>query len=157
MGVVTLSQLWENYRRARKEMKRAIIKEKKELKRTVRKIREQGGTSCKLFWTELRGKRRVRRMEDVEGRMVEGEGEVLKIMTEHWEEIGWKREDTEAEMGDVGGHELVMHEEVSWKEVVEVMKYSKKGKEAGPDEIMNVILMHGDGGDIADNECGDEE
>ena len=62
VGVVTLSQLWENYRRARKEVKKAIMKEKKELrKRTVRKIREQGGTSCKLFGTDLRGKRKERR------------------------------------------------------------------------------------------------
>ena len=39
--------LWENYRRARKEVKKAIMKGKKELrKRTVRKIREQGGTTC---------------------------------------------------------------------------------------------------------------
>ena len=44
VGMVTLSQLLKNYRRARKEMKKAIMKEKKELrKRTVRKIREQGG------------------------------------------------------------------------------------------------------------------
>ena len=32
------------------------MKEKKEL----RKIREQGGTSCKLFWTNLRGKGKER-------------------------------------------------------------------------------------------------
>ncbi len=58
VGMVTLSQLWENYRRVRKEVEKAIMIEKKELrKRTVRKIREQGGTSCKLFWTDLRGRR----------------------------------------------------------------------------------------------------
>ena len=95
MGVVTLSQVWENYRRVRKEMKKAVKKEKKELrKRTARKIREHGGTSCKLFWTDLRGKRkerRVKRMKDGEGRMVEGEGEVLEVMAKHWEEHGRKR------------------------------------------------------------------
>ena len=38
-------------------MKMMIGKVKKELrKRTVRKIREQGGTSCQLFWTDLIGK-----------------------------------------------------------------------------------------------------
>ena len=57
MGVVTLSQLWENYRRARKEVKTSIMKEKKEVtKRMVRKIRENGDTGCKLFWIDLRGK-----------------------------------------------------------------------------------------------------
>ena len=45
-----LKQLWDNYRRVRKEVKRKIRKEKKELrKETVSKIREQGSTSCKLF------------------------------------------------------------------------------------------------------------
>ncbi len=58
LGVVTLSQLWENYGRTRKEVKKANMKEKKELrKRMVRKIREQGGTSCKQFWTDLRGEK----------------------------------------------------------------------------------------------------
>ena len=80
----------------------------------MRKIREQGGTSCKLFWTDLRGKRKKRRMsrmKDDERRMVEGKDEVLEVMAKHWEELGRKREDTEAEMEDVGGHELFMCEE----------------------------------------------
>ncbi len=64
-------------------------------------------------------------------------------MVKHWEELGRKREDTEAEMGDVGGHELVMCEEVSWEEVVEVMKCLKRGKAAVPDGIMNEMLCMG--------------
>ena len=52
VGVVTLRQLWESYRGARKEVKKAIMIEKKELrKRTVRKIREQGGISCSFGLT----------------------------------------------------------------------------------------------------------
>ena len=45
----------------------------------MRKIREQGSTSCKLFWTNLRGKRmerRLNRMKNEEGMIVEGEDEV---------------------------------------------------------------------------------
>ena len=42
-------------------------------------------------------------------------------------------------MEDVGGHELGMCEEISWEEVVEV----KRGKAAGPDRIMNKILILG--------------
>ena len=64
----------------------------------------------------------MRGMKDDEGRMVKGEDEVLEVMAKHWEELGRKREDTEAEMGDVGEHELVMCEEVIWEEEVEVMK-----------------------------------
>ena len=97
----------------------------------MREIRDQGGTSCKLFWTDLRGKRkqrRVRRMKDDEGKMVVGEDEVLEVMAKHWEELGRKREDTEAVMEDVGGHELVMCEELSLEEVV-VMKCLKRGKQ----------------------------
>ena len=61
----------------------------------MRKIREQGSTSCKLFWTDLREKkeRRVRRMQGDEGRMVEEEDEVLEVMAKHWKELGRKRAD----------------------------------------------------------------
>ena len=69
----------------------------------------------------------MRRMNDDEVRMVEEEDEVLEVMAKHWEDLGRKREDTEAEMGDVGGHELVMCEEVSWEgnEVLEERKGSR--------------------------------
>ena len=33
---------------------------------------------------------------------------MLEVMEKHWEELGRKREDTEAEMGGVAGHELVV-------------------------------------------------
>ena len=45
-----------------------------------------------------------------------------------------------------GGHELDMCEKVSWEEVVEVMKCLKRGKAAGPGEIMSEMLMYG--GDV---------
>ena len=50
------------------------------------KIREHGGTSCKLFWTDLREKteRRVRRMWWRGRRSVGSNGK-------NWEELGWKR------------------------------------------------------------------
>ena len=58
----------------------------------------------------------------------------------------------------MGGHELVMCEEVRWEEVVEVMECLKRGKATGPDGNMNNVWgrMVG-GGDVADDECGDEE
>ena len=40
---------------------------------------------------------------------------------------------------------MVICEEVSWKEVMEVMKCLKRGKAAGPDGIMNKMLMYGGG------------
>ena len=48
-------------------------------------------------------------------------------------------------MGDAGGHELVMCEEVSWEEVVKVMKCLKRGKPVGPAGIRNVVLIYGGG------------
>ena len=56
---------------------------------------------------------RVRRMEDDEGTIVEGDDKVLEVIAKHWEELGRKREDTEPEMGDVGRLKWVMCEEVS--------------------------------------------
>ena len=52
--------------------------------------------SWKLFWTSLRGKRkewRWNRMKDEEGRIVEGEDEVLEVLVRHWEKLGRSSED----------------------------------------------------------------
>ena len=43
----------------------------------------------------------------------------------------------------MGGHELVLCEEVGWEEVLEAMKCLKRGKVAGRDGIMNEILFYG--------------
>ena len=109
-------------------------KEKKELrKRRWRKIREQGDMSCILFWTDVRGKRkerRLNRMKDEEERIVEEEGEVLEVLAIHWQELGRRSSEDcseddvvpDTEMGDMGGCELGMCKEVSWEEVLEVLK-----------------------------------
>ena len=60
---------------------------------------------------------------------MEGEDKVLEVLAE-WEELGRKTDNTEVEMGDVGRHELVKCKEVSLEEVVEVMKWLKRGKAA---------------------------
>ena len=47
-------KLWDEFRKKRKKIK-LIRKEKKELQeKSVRRIREQGGTSCKVFWSDLK-------------------------------------------------------------------------------------------------------
>ena len=67
-------------------------------------------------------------MKVEERRIVEGEDEVLKVLARCWEELGRRSTDgseddvvPDTEMGDVGGYELDMCKEVSWKEVVEVL------------------------------------
>ena len=63
---------------------------------------------------------------------MEREDEVLEVMAKHWEELSRKREDTEAEMGGVGGYELVMCEEVSWK---------KGGLDLKPQKIEHIFEL----------------
>ena len=81
-------------------------------KRILRKIRERGGTSYKLFWTDVRGKRkerRLNRMKDEEGRIVEEEDEVWDVMARYWEELVRSSEEkivTDTVAIDVQGCEL---------------------------------------------------
>ena len=37
-----------------------------------------------------------------------------------------------------------MYKEVSWEEVVEVLKCLRRGKDPGPDGILNKMVMYGD-------------
>ena len=53
----------------------------------MRKMREQGGTSCKPFWTDVRGKRKQRRLNRMKH---EEEDEVLEVIARHREELGRK-------------------------------------------------------------------
>ena len=64
---------------------------------------------------------------------MEGEDRVLEVVAK---KTG--KNDTIApniELGDVGSCEFGMCEEVSWEEVVEVIKYLKYGKALSPDGI----------------------
>ena len=73
---------------------------------------------------------------------------MLEVMAKHWEGLGRKKGDataTETEMEDVGMHEFDICDEVDWEEMVEVIKCLKRRKAAGPDGIMNEMLMYGDG------------
>ena len=38
-----------------------------------------------------------------------------------------------------------MCNEVSWEEVVEVLKFLRRGKASGPDGILNEMVMYGGG------------
>ena len=66
----------------------------------MRKIREQGGASSKLFWSDLvRRKRKgksIPRMKSKLGRIVESQEEVVEELAKHWEELGMKKESESA-------------------------------------------------------------
>ena len=49
----TLRENWNTYINIKWFVKKLIRKEMR--KRTLRKIKEQGGSSCKLFWSDLKG------------------------------------------------------------------------------------------------------
>ena len=87
---------------------------------------------------------------DEEGRIVEGEGEMLEVVARHWEEFWRSSEDCseddvipDTEMGDVGGREFGMCNEVNWEEVVEVMKCLRRGKAPDLDGILNEFVIYG--------------
>ena len=48
-------------------------------------------------------------------------------------------------MGDVGGYEFGICKEVSWEEVVEVLKCLWRGNAPGPDGILYEMVMYGGG------------
>ena len=55
-----VNECWKTYREKRRQVKKVIRKEKKKnRKNKLQKIKEQGGPSCKLFWSDLRGKRKT--------------------------------------------------------------------------------------------------
>ena len=65
---------------------------------------------------------------------MEGEDEGLTVLARCWEELGRRSKDDseddvvpDTEMGDVGGCELGMCKEVSWKEVVEGVLEDREG------------------------------
>ena len=81
-----------------------------------------------------------------------GEDEMLEVIARYCDELGRSNEDDvvpDTEMGDVGGCELGMCDEVSWEEVVEILKCLKRGKAPGTDGILNVMVMYVVGRSVA--------
>ena len=76
---------------------------------------------------------------------------MLEVLARHWEELGRSKACSEDDVvpdtatGDVGGCELGMCKEVSWEEVVEVLKCLRRGKPPGPDGILNEKVTYGGG------------
>ena len=53
-----VNKCWKTYREKRRQVNKVIRKEKeKNRKNKLQKIKEQGGPSCKLFWSDLQGKK----------------------------------------------------------------------------------------------------
>ena len=99
--LATLDIRWKDYKDKREAVKKLLRRERKELRRKIlKKIREQGGASSKLFWSDLvRRKRKgksIPRMKSKLGRIVESQEEVVEELAKHWEELGMKKESESA-------------------------------------------------------------
>ena len=75
-----IHQLWEEYKKKRKAVKVVIREEKRRSRKvTLERIRKQGGTSSKLFWADLKGRKKqtsIDRICDRNGEVFEGFGGV---------------------------------------------------------------------------------
>ena len=125
-----------------------IRKEKKKNRKDkLQKIKEQGGPSCKLFWSDLRRKKKSRRITRMRGNdeaVVEETEQVLEVLAKHWEELGKSRNSLSPEQEPELVHESSdMCQEIGWEEVVKVLKMLKRGKAPGPDGILNEMLIYG--------------
>ena len=82
-----VNECWKTYREKRRQVKKVIRKEKKKnRKNKLQKIKEQGGPSCKLFWSDLQGKkknRRITRMRGKDGAVVEETEQILEVLAKH--------------------------------------------------------------------------
>ena len=133
-------------------MKKQIRKEKELRRKTLKKIREQGGPSCKLFWSDISRRKRKRktipRMKNKVGRVEEGQEDVLEELAKHWEELGRSSSQesevtTEEDETGIEGVQSDICETVTFDEVVGILKQLKRGKAAGPDGILKEMLMYG--------------
>ena len=93
----TLNIRWKDYKDKRKAVKKLLRRERKEMRRkTLKKIREQGGASSKLFWSDLVGRKRKRRsiprLKSKMGQVVESQEEVVEELARHWEELERRKE-----------------------------------------------------------------
>ena len=68
--------------------------DQKNRKDKLQKIKEQGGPCCKLFSSDLRGKKKSRRITRMRGNdraVVEETEQVLEVLAKHWEDLGKSR------------------------------------------------------------------
>ena len=135
----TLNITWNDKRKA---VKKLLRREKEMRRKTLENIREQGGASSKLFWSD-RGKRKskrrsIPRLKSKIRQVVESQEEVVEELAKHWEELGSRKEsESTMEEGRMEGSEVRLDicEMVKFDEVVAILKQLKRGKATGPDGI----------------------
>ncbi len=148
----TLGRAWEEYKTKRREVKRLIRQKKEEdRERTLRFFAENGGTRCKRFWSDLkkRGKKKtgcIMEVKNDSGELLTDPEEVKERMRKYWEDLG--------KLGETGQQEdereiagIVTMEgndgKVSTEEILYALRNLERGKAAGPDGLLNEMMMFG--------------
>jgi len=148
-----IGKAWKEYKSKRCVVKK-IIRQKKEEDRAgmLRFIQENGGTQCKLFWSDLKrqGKKRswcIMKIKNHEGVLLTDPEEVKERLRKYWEELGesvgaarhTEQEDPGVEMevkAMIGNVDRISKEEILY-----ALRNLERGKAAGPDGILNEMLM----------------
>ncbi len=150
-----IGKAWEDYKGKRREVKKIIRRKKEEDRaRTIRFIEENGGTQCKRFWSDLksRGKKRsecIVEIKSQEGELLTDAEEVKERLRKYWEELGksvgaggyteqeepGEETEVEAMTGNVN--------KISMEEILYALRSLERGKAAGPDGILNEMMMFG--------------
>ena len=125
-------------------MKRLISLEKKRLRKaTIERIREQGETSCKLFWEDLKGMKeqcQIQRVSEEDGLVIEKRKDIFEVLVMHWRglrKMSQSGEDVPIDNLKSKANEMnLMMEPVEFQEMFTIVKWLKRGKAPGPDGIM---------------------
>ena len=140
---------------SKRRVVKKIIRQKQEedRARTLRFIQENGGTWCKLFWSDLKrqGKKRsgcILEIKNHEGDLLTDPEDVKERLRKYWEELGkaWVQEGIENK--DLGGEMEVEAmtgnvDRISMEEILYELRNLERGKAASPDGILNEMLMFG--------------
>ena len=146
------SEIGKEYKSKRRVVKKVIRRKKEEDRaRTLRFIQENGGTQCKLFWSDLkrRGKKRsgcIMESKNHEGDLLTDPEDVKERLRKYWEELGKSvGAGRHTEQEDQGGEMEVEAmtgnvDRISMEEILYALRNLERGKAAGPDGVLNEMF-----------------
>ena len=120
----------------------------------LRFIQENGGTRCKLFWSDLkrRGKKKsgcIMEIRNQEGDILTDPEDVKERLRKYWKELGksvgaGQHDEQEDPGGEIEVETMAGNvDRISMEEILYALRNIERGKAAGPDGIVNEMLMFG--------------